>query len=90
MLRVLSNSIDSTDKPTDKEVAEYRRELSALLEIPKYDYIGDYDEVKGAIDILQERLKDEKSKTTRDLIKKAVEHLKVVLAHGRSPVTQRT
>ena len=52
MLRVLSNSIDSTDKATDNEVAEYRRELSALLDIPKYEYMGDYHEVKDAIDIL--------------------------------------
>lgn len=52
MLRVLSNSIDSTDKVTDKEVAEYRRELSALLDIPPYDYIGDYYEIKDAIDLL--------------------------------------
>ena len=57
-----------------------------MLDIPKFEYIGDYNEVKDAIEILQERLKDEKSKTTRDLTKKALEHMKVVLAHGRSPV----
>lgn len=55
--------------------------------LPTHGFIHDYYEMKDAIKILEQRLAEEKSKTTRELLKKVIDHLTVVHANGKSPAT---
>lgn len=49
VLRFLSSNESVETTESSKAVAEYRRQLNELLQLPAYGYMGDYDELKDAI-----------------------------------------
>jgi hypothetical protein len=49
VLRFLSSNESVETTESSKAVAEYRRQLNELLQLPAYGYMGDYDELKEAI-----------------------------------------
>lgn len=49
VLRFLSSNESVETTEGSKAVAEYRRQLNELLQLPAYGYIGDYNELKDAI-----------------------------------------
>lgn len=75
-------SSDSKKSNVPESVAEYRRNLENLLQLPKYNYIHDYYQMADAIKELELRWKDESNKKTRDLLEKVIEHLKIVHKNG--------
>jgi hypothetical protein len=75
-------SSDSKKSNVPESVAEYRRNLENLLQLPKYNYIHDYYQMADAIKELELRWKDEINKKTRDLLEKVIEHLKIVHKNG--------
>lgn len=85
ILRIISNGTGSGWSSDSKGTTKYRQELTDLLSLPAHGFIHDYYEMQDAIKILEQRFVEEKSKTTRELLKKVIEHLKIVHANGKSP-----